>query len=70
MAQLFAGGLGLIALLLLFVVMIIAGPTFTIWMLNKLFALNLVNDWPTWWAAFWFNIVMTGGISSKVNTKK
>lgn len=61
----FGGLLGAFALLLIIVVLVLAGPTFTIWMLNKLFALNLVNDWPTWFAAFWFNVIMSGAVVSR-----
>lgn len=49
----------------LVVVLVIIGPTFTIWMLNKLFGLGLVNDWPTWFAALWLNYMVFNPVNNK-----
>lgn len=54
--------LGFVAIILL---IIAAGPIFTIWSLNTLFGLNIPINFSTWVAVNWLAFVLRGSLSLK-----
>lgn len=56
----------LVLIVALILALVFVGPWFTILMLNTLFGLNLTVGLGTWFAAFWLNFLVLGGVK---NTK-
>lgn len=60
----------IVAVVLFYTLLIIAGPFLTVAAVNTLFNLGIAYTFPTWLSVFWLNLTTFGGLSIAVRSLK
>ena len=60
----------IVAVVLFYILLIIAGPFLTIGAANTLFGMSITYTFPTWLSVFWLNLTTFGGLSMAVRSLK